>query len=202
MSDTSYEYAIPLRIGDLARLFNSLDPSPFRERDLDAEAEKFIVGGAREAPHDVPIAIIVQLSEQEGKADPAQVIEEALRNNFEWRVGEATRELRELFREGWRALVIGIPILAISLLASQLIGNAAGPTAPARVISESLLILGWVANWRPLSIFLYGWWPIVRRRNLYRRLAAARVAVHLVPGRPTMKFESVVTHEASVSARH
>jgi hypothetical protein len=44
-----------------------------------------------------------------------------------------------------------------------------------RVIEESLLIFGWVANWRPIEIFLYEWWPIVRRRNLYRRLSAARV---------------------------
>ena len=37
------------------------------------------------------------------------------------------------------------------------------------------VIFGWVANWRPIEIFLYEWWPIVRRRNLYRRLAAAEV---------------------------
>lgn len=46
---------------------------------------------------------------------------------------------------------------------------------PTQVVEESLLIFGWVANWRPIEIFLYEWWPIVRRRNLYRRLAAAEV---------------------------
>ena len=40
---------------------------------------------------------------------------------------------------------------------------------------STVLIFGWVANWRPIEIFLYEWWPIVRRRNLYRRLAAAEV---------------------------
>jgi len=43
------------------------------------------------------------------------------------------------------------------------------------VIEESLLIFGWVANWRPIEIFLYDWWPINRRRNLYRRIATAQV---------------------------
>ena len=38
-----------------------------------------------------------------------------------------------------------------------------------------MLIFRWVANWRPIEIFLYDWWPIVRRRNLYQRLAAAQV---------------------------
>ena len=36
-------------------------------------------------------------------------------------------------------------------------------------------MLGWVANWRPLEIFLYDWWPIARRRDLYRRFSAAVV---------------------------
>ena len=42
-------------------------------------------------------------------------------------------------------------------------------------MQESFLILGWVANWRPLEILLYDWWPIARRRDLYRRLSAAVV---------------------------
>ena len=44
-----------------------------------------------------------------------------------------------------------------------------------RLAEESLLILGWVANWRPLEIFLYDWWPLTRRRDLYRRLSKAIV---------------------------
>jgi hypothetical protein len=44
-----------------------------------------------------------------------------------------------------------------------------------RLVEESFLILGWVANWRPLEIFLYDWLPLARRRDLYRRLAAATV---------------------------
>jgi hypothetical protein len=43
------------------------------------------------------------------------------------------------------------------------------------IVKESLIILGWVANWKPIEIFLYDWWPLARRRNLYRRLAAATV---------------------------
>jgi hypothetical protein len=49
------------------------------------------------------------------------------------------------------------------------------PRPLGRVIEESLTIFGWVANWRPIEIFLYDWWPIVRRRNLYQRLSAAQV---------------------------
>jgi hypothetical protein len=46
-----------------------------------------------------------------------------------------------------------------------------------QIVQEGLIIVGWVANWRPIEIFLYDWWPIVRRRRLYRRLASATVEV-------------------------
>ena len=45
------------------------------------------------------------------------------------------------------------------------------------MVEESLIIVGWVANWRPIEIYLYDWWPIVRRIRLYRRIAAAHVRV-------------------------
>jgi hypothetical protein len=54
-----------------------------------------------------------------------------------------------------------------------MLGNA----VVARVLEESLIIVGWVANWRPLEIYLYDWWPIRRRVLLYRRIAAAPLKV-------------------------
>jgi hypothetical protein len=42
-------------------LFNSLDPFPFQERDLDKNAEEFIVGWARELPRDQLIHIVLHM---------------------------------------------------------------------------------------------------------------------------------------------
>ena len=39
---------IEVRVGEVRQLFNAIDPSPFRERDLDPRAEEFIVEWARD----------------------------------------------------------------------------------------------------------------------------------------------------------
>jgi hypothetical protein len=57
--------SIEIRISEIAQLFNSLDPFPFRERDLDVAAEEFIVSWARELPTDQPIRIVVHLPERQ-----------------------------------------------------------------------------------------------------------------------------------------
>jgi hypothetical protein len=41
---------IEVRVAELAQLFNAWDPSPFREKDLDPNAEEFIVEWARDIP--------------------------------------------------------------------------------------------------------------------------------------------------------
>ncbi|MGN7735260.1 hypothetical protein [Ensifer sp. 22564] len=177
ISSTGERHTILIRIDQLARLFNSLDPTPFHERDLDEDAERFIVEWAEEAPKDRAIAIVVQLPPGEVDTAVTRVVQDAMRYNFESRAKQASRELRQLLREGRRALFIGVPILAFSLIAGQLVTNISGEGAFSRVASESLVIFGWVANWRAVEIFLYDWWPIMRRRRLYRRLAEAEVRV-------------------------
>ena len=39
---------IQLELRNINQLFHSMDPSPFREKDLDVNAEEFIVSWARE----------------------------------------------------------------------------------------------------------------------------------------------------------
>ena len=45
------------------------------------------------------------------------------------------------------------------------------------VVQESLIIVGWVALWHPMGIFLYDWWPIRAEAKLLDRLAEMDVQV-------------------------
>jgi hypothetical protein len=176
-ADGRYEIAVRVRM--ITQLFNSLDPSPFRERDLDPHTEEFVVGWARELPHGAPFTIAVELPPEEAAKPEATRIGEAFTNYFCHRAEAADRDLRELFRVGWRSLVIGVVVLIVCLVASQVLAKMIGNAVVARVLEESLIIVGWVANWRPIEIYLYDWWPIRRRVILFRRIAAAPVDVRV-----------------------
>jgi hypothetical protein len=116
----------------------------------------------------------VHLPERECSSPDAREVGVAIKRYFAGRAEVIGLELNELFRVGRRSLGIGILVLSVCLVANQAMA-AFAPSPVSRVIQESLLIFGWVANWRPIEIFLYDWWPINRRRNLYRRIAAAEV---------------------------
>jgi hypothetical protein len=168
---------IAIRVKTVAQLFNSLDPSPFNEQDLDDRAEEFIVGWARELPRDMRFTIVVHLPPEEATKPEAADIGATVAHYFSERARMTALEQRELFRVGRISLAIGITVLALTLTASQLLAPLLPTETLARIGEESLIIVGWVANWRPIEIYLYEWWPIRRRMRLYRRIAAAPLVV-------------------------
>ena len=171
---------IEIRIARIDQLFNSFDPSPFDERDLDDDAESHIAGWARELPKDVPIRLLLHMPKEEAQRAQERGLAGALTHYFEVRAQWIERDRRELFRLGWRYLAMGLVVLTICLLLSQLLPRLMGEGPTTRIIQEGLVILGWVANWKPLETFLYDWWPLKRRADLYRRIAAARVEFRAV----------------------
>lgn len=175
------EEVIELGVNDIAQLFHTLDPFPFRERDLDREAEEYIVGWARELAGRQAIRIRVHHPDTDAQAKAALELREAFGHYFSDRADAIQRDVNELFRVGRRSLAIGLAILITCLLLAHFVVGAVFGDPLRRLLEESLLILGWVANWRPLEIFLYDWWPLVRRRDLYRRLAKATIETRPIP---------------------
>ena len=54
------EAKIEISLNRLGQLFNSFDPSPFHERDLDQDAEEYIIGSAEEVARR-PLCLVVHL---------------------------------------------------------------------------------------------------------------------------------------------
>lgn len=169
------ENLIEIRVNDIAQLFHTLDPFPFREKDLADEAENYIVSWARELPSNHPFRIVVHIPDNESQKQASRDLVEAFNRYFAGRAVVTQHDLNELFRIGRRSLAIGGSILIACLLLAHLTGSYLTETAFKKLAEESFLILGWVANWRPLEIFLYDWWPLAHRRDLYRRLSVATV---------------------------
>lgn len=163
---------IELRLGNVGQLFNTMDPSPFHERDLDHDAEEFILSWAREHEQDSELLLRVVLKQP---ADPkvAGQVRESVRHYFEYRARMARRELRDLFREGRIALAIGGLFLAATLVLRGLIPEG-GWT---EIIREGLTICGWVGLWKPIDIHLYRWWPLKAHGDLLARVSRCRVEV-------------------------
>jgi hypothetical protein len=168
---------IEVHLSELKQLFNAMDPSPFRERDIDPAAEEFIVSWAREAPGDAPLGLLVHLDRPAGLPDEPAILRDAIREFFTYRAQGTRRRLRQLLRQGRTSLAIGLLFLAASIAVGDLLAGLFSGRRIGEILRESLLIGGWVAMWRPLEVFLYDWWPIRDEARLFGRLAAMPVRI-------------------------
>jgi hypothetical protein len=92
----------------------------------------------------------------------------------------AARDLRVEFERGRVSLTIGLAFLAACTGLREVLSIALPDNVFLRGLNEGLLIVGWVAMWRPLEIYLYDWWPHRRRRRLFERLARIDIEVRKV----------------------
>ena len=171
---------IEVHVGELKQLFDAIDPSPFRDRDLDPKAEEFIVGWAKELPRNSSLALVVDLDREAGLPDEAAVLRDAIHEFFRHRAETYRRRLRELFRLGRTSLVIGLVALAGAIALGDFLASLMKGSRIGEIARESLTIGGWVSMWRPLEVFLYDWWPIRNEARLSDRLAAMPVRIRYV----------------------
>jgi hypothetical protein len=172
---------IEVRVGELQQLYNAIDPTPFRERDLDPSVEEFIVGWTREVPRERRLGLLVRLDRPLSRSEDAVLLRESVHQYFARRGLSTRRGLRGLFRRGRLSLAIGLAALAALTGLGQLVTRWLGDVGLGAVVRESLLIGGWVAMWRPMEVFLYDWWPISAEAKLFDRLAAMPVRVEWHP---------------------
>jgi hypothetical protein len=161
---------LEIYLADIRRLFNSMDPAPFHERELDPGAADYIVEWAEELTGRNPLALLVKLGTPLGAGDDPAAVEKSVREYFQRRAATTRRNLRHMLRIGRISLLIALlflgPVIVIAESAAQMVQTE----RYAALIENSLVIGAWVALWRPLEIFLYDWWPLRAEARLYDRL--------------------------------
>ncbi len=170
---------IQLKLRDLSQLFNSMDPSPFIDKDLDADAEAFIATWALEFPVTTPIKLVIYVDQTAGAVtgdmEPQAFVETAIRNFFLGKARNAQREMRQLLRTGQISLLIGVAFMVLCLTISRVIATELPGSTMAGWFREGLTVGCWVAMWKPIDIYLYGWWPLLRRLRIFRKMSCLTV---------------------------
>jgi hypothetical protein len=161
-----------VHVRELGQLFNSLDPAPFWDRDLDRAAAEFIEGEFRDKQSAAVWHLHVHVLEGDRLATDLQ---RAIESYYGRMAHSARLALREHLRLGQVALVGGVAIFLLSMGAREILGRGLGPLPVP--LDEGLIILAWLALWRPAEALIYGWVPFYRNRRLFDRMAAIRVFI-------------------------
>ena len=165
---------IELRIDRLEQLFDSLDPAPFHAKALDPNADAYLrdSAGERSSLRNLSISIHGPALLQNCLNDIAT----GIHNHYKLVFQQAERRHRRKRRIGTVALIAGSAILIVALFLRTWVETIGGSLG--EVLAEGLLILAWVALWRPIETIGFDSWESRQERRLLSALA--NVPVRLV----------------------
>lgn len=171
---------IDIKLRSADQVFDGRDPAPFHERDLDADAVEYILEAVQEISPKAPTKMVFWIAEPALHL-PSEVFAGAVRAHFAYEVERLSRRIREHVRQGEMILLLGLAVLVLFLTLAELTKWMREGTLR-QILREGLVIIGWVAMWRPLEVLLYDWWPLVRQRRLCARVAEMEIEVQTRDG--------------------
>jgi hypothetical protein len=173
----SAPYRIDVRLDSLDGLYSVLDPSPFRQRDLDPRAVEHIVQWASDAPPKAPLELRVSVPGDAAPEATEADTQAAIRNYFLYEVDLLSRRHRRNRMRTFRWLSLGLGLMAILLTLHSLVGRRYPDSLFNDIVGEAFVIAGWVALWVPIERLGFDGWLLKEQLRLYQRLAVMRVEV-------------------------
>lgn len=193
---------IDIRLNSPRQLFDLRDPAPFRERDLDPGAVEHFLNSVREIPLRQPVRINLFILPDSANTLEKSVIADAIRAHFEHEREIIDRAITLNFRRGRYLFVLGLLVLGTFLTISKMMEGWQALGFAREIISEGLVIMGWVAMWRPAEVLLYDWWPLYEERRWINKLLQADLDIDIaartvLPLAPPSKSPSTPATPAS-----
>ncbi len=166
---------IDLRVKDIEQIFDNRDPMPFLERDLDDEVAAYVLDCAGDIGR-MPLRVVFWAE----KSDLDQgAVAEAFRKHFDYELDRARRKLRVAGRMARNGFVLGASIMTGLRVVSEVFVMSLSPSDGRRILHEGLVIVSWVAMWRPIEFVLFELRQVLERRRLLERLRDAEVALRI-----------------------
>jgi len=172
---------IEIKLSSILQLFNSFDPAPFHEKELDQDAETYIVDTVNDFPAKTKFRMVIYLPPELVATERAKKIIPAIHNHFKYKMLVSDRKFRAQFRHGRTSMAIGLSILAVALITRQIIIS---DVFVAQLLANALLIFGWAAMWEPITVLLYQLWPIVQKKRVYQKISEMEIEIQplYIPG--------------------
>jgi hypothetical protein len=167
---------IEIKLSSIMQLFNSFDPAPFHEKELDTAAEHYIIDTVKDFPVKTKFKMIIYLPKDLAESEQALKIKPAIQYHFEFRVMSADRKFRSHFRHGRSTMIIGLSFLTIALIARQMVSHLSNQLV-AQIFADALLIIGWAAMWEPITVMLYELWPILQMKKVYQKISEMEIDI-------------------------
>jgi hypothetical protein len=179
VTSTKEHHLISLYLDTPLSLFNTIDPSPLRERDLSDEVDAYIRSAAQSADQAAgtrPYLLKVVLPPGQPEGLEA-LMGRAVSEHYSLQAAMLRIERWNLVVNGLWQFLFGTLFLVVCQVISTTSKSWLKSQLGQSVIAEGVGILGFIVWAKPWESFLFNVWPVTKMMNRLRRLSIATVVV-------------------------
>lgn len=168
----SKAYIIDIKIRGFGDLFNDLDPSPLRKRDLDQDFINYLEESSADIPlkHSLDLHISCPFAEKE-KDKEARIIQ-GVKSYYQIILHNLQRKLYQLIKNSLLYFTIGIIFLFLSLYFTK----SLSPTYIHKLLSEGMIIGGWVFLWESLALAVFKSSSLRKEKRRMQRILESKIS--------------------------
>lgn len=174
-------YMVEIALDQYADIFNQWDPTPFKRREIDPDLQLYLEGSSDEIPSKYPIELCFIVPPDKKDQSMEEEIRQGLRNSFIFKLYLIKKQLKKNNTQAFACIILGFGFLWIATLLSRRFEPLVLPT----LLTDGLIIGGWVFLWEAVSLFFFTNRELYERYSTYKRLQTApvifQVAKKLVP---------------------
>ena len=164
-----------LQLNDVDQLLIAPNSLFFGKRMLNPDAEELIIEEVTKASLNDQVHVKIHLRKDDTRRKDE--IRTAIHQHFTYRREKSERQLQKVLQLGWKSLLISIVFFGLLVSLTLIIIKLLPEGGLSLTFREILIILGWVALWRPADLLLYEWRPVKREVNLFRKLEQCNVEI-------------------------
>lgn len=166
---------IEIIIRDVRDIYRYYDYISLEGMNLNYELEEYIFKALKNYPLSQKTKLIIRIPEDNSKYE-SQDLEKSIHSHFICKVKEINILIKQQFKQ-WRInMFIGTLFLILCLILVEILDKFSHINV-IRIIKESLLIVGWVALWEPLTFILFGYRDIKQDRLYYKKLCNIPISI-------------------------
>ncbi|WNY24671.1 hypothetical protein [Methanolapillus millepedarum] len=187
---------IEIELGSIEQIYNHMDPSPFYDKELDFNAEQYILSSVEEIPLKKEALLVIYVQTKKLTEKRETILKDSIHRHFERKFKSLDRQAHKKTRRVGYSAIFGIAFLGLCLTLSYKLTTQTAADSYYQILGQGLVVIGWVALWDPTEYFLFDWWD--PRKEIAECKKISKIAIEVIPVNPPETEKSAKQEETKV----
>ena len=162
------EFIIKISTNKFENLYDNFDmSSSFLKKDLSQQLVDYIIESVNEISNEK--FIIKFYFKEDIEQNDIIKIEKSINSYFTYLEKLKKKKMREQIKNSLIFMILGVFFISLSIL------NETNQELTYRVISEGLMVAGWVSMWEAMATILIKWFPLSKKLKLFEKIVNSKI---------------------------